>query len=387
MNVHPRTVLITGASGYLGRLIAAMLLRHDGVRLVLPVRSGHASDAVCGAIGREFEAWGRPFSSAVAARVEVVELPPFDRLRELDAVIAAHHVDEIVHAAGCLDYFDDQMSELVNVEFTQRLLRCAHAWGLSRFIYISTAFSSGYVDGLVAERLHGAADARDPTVYTRTKRDAEKLVAASGLPYLIIRPSIVIGDSRDGHYSGKQYGLYQLWAGIERLLCSAWEPEFHVVAPLQPLNVIHQDAFQLAFECAWRELPPGTILNVVAQDRFSPTLRELWDLWIEQCFKPNKVCYYDRVEELPVQDIPRRQRALMALASKNLEIGAYAWRFERSRLDAMCARGLAFPDATLESVGRCQEVFMASAPRVQKFMHNIVARAKSSSELAVDGSL
>jgi len=47
-----------------------------------------------------------------------------------------------------------------------------------------------------------AGDGEDPTEYTRTKRNAEELVATSGVPYLILRPSIVIGDSRDGRYFG-----------------------------------------------------------------------------------------------------------------------------------------------------------------------------------------
>jgi nucleoside-diphosphate-sugar epimerase len=368
MDQHTKTVLITGASGYLGKLIAAILLHREEVALLLPVRGNHTADAVREAIGYEFEAWGGAFTASVASRIHVVALPEMHRLSELDGVVAKLGVDDIVHAAGCLDYFDDRASQVVNVELTARLLDSALRWRMSRFVYVSTAFSSGYLDGVVPERLHDGVGSRDPTVYTRTKRDAEHLVASAGLPWQIIRPSIVIGDSRDGHYSGKQYGLYQLWSGIERLLCSEWEPHFHVVAPAQPLNVIHQDAFQQAFHRAWKSSPSGTVLNVVARDELSPTLRELWDLWFSQCFKPEEVTYYENVNALPVETIPRRQRALMALASVNLEIGAHAWRFERRGIEAMHSMGLELPDATLHTVDRCQQVFMANSSRVQKFM-------------------
>jgi hypothetical protein len=66
----------------------------------------------------------------------------------------------------------------------------------------------------------------------------------------------------------------------------------------------------------------------------------------------------------------RRQRALMALGSDNIDIGAHPWRFERGTLKAMIAQGLAFPHATLASVGVCQAVFIASSQRIQKFIRN-----------------
>jgi hypothetical protein len=134
--------------------------------------------------------------------------------------------------------------------------------------------------------------------------------------------------------------------------------------------VIHQDAFQLAFQAARRELPDGSIIHIVAKDG-APTLRDLWDAWLERVFKPERVFYYDRVDELPVRDVPRRQRALMALGSVNMEIGCHPWRFERASLDALCANELDFPEATPATVERCQQVFIENAPRVQAFMRKV----------------
>ena len=88
---------------------------------------------------------------------------------------------------------------------------------LERLYYLSTAFSCGYRSDRVPERLHPVPES-DPTDYTWSKREAESILARSGVPFVIIRPSVVVGDSRDGRYSGKRYGVYQLWHAAERLM-------------------------------------------------------------------------------------------------------------------------------------------------------------------------
>ena len=216
---------------------------------------------------------------------------------------------EIIHSAGCLDYFNAGALENVNVNFTRALVAQAGRWNVERFIYISTAFSSGYIFQRIPETLHGDPT-KDPTDYTRTKRDAEAIVAGGGVPYLILRPSIIIGDSRDGHYSGKQYGLYQLWAGMERLLCREWHPEMHALAPRQAVQLVHQDAFQNVFLTARRLVDEDAIINVVSDQQQLPDLRMLWDLWLDACLRPRTIYYYERMADIPIRDINGKQRAL-----------------------------------------------------------------------------
>jgi nucleoside-diphosphate-sugar epimerase len=359
-----RSILLTGGTGYLGSLIAATLLVDGEVQLVVPVRKSHDFQSLIQPIRAEIEVQGGSFHPEYGERLRVVGLPPFEALRELDLVVRESGVDEIIHCAGCLDYFDCCALEAVNVNFTRSLLEHGRRWGIRRFVYISTAFSSGYSDGVVRERIHEEV-LKDPTDYTRTKREAERLIASSSIPYLIIRPSIVIGDSRDGHYSGKQYGLYQLWSGMERLLCREWHPEVHVLAPKQPVNFVHQDAFQKAFLAAIRELPDDSILNLVSAYDSSPTLRQLWDLWTTACLRPKSIYYYQRMSDIPLRKINSRQRALLALASVNLEIASHPWQFETTNLTWLGARGLQFRNATLESVALCQSRFIEESETIR----------------------
>jgi len=362
-----RGVLLTGGSGYVGGLIAATLLIHEDVTIVAPVRKGIDRKRFLEPLRAEVRLAGSELTEEMDARIRLVDLPDSDHLGELDAIVAEMGVQEIVHCAGCLDYFNAGALEAVNVELTRRMVEHAQRWNVSRFVYISTAFSSGYLFRPIAEALHDAPGV-DPTAYTRTKREAEEIVAGSGLPHLILRPAIIIGDSNDGHYSGKQYGLYQLWAGMERLLCREWHPEMHALAPRQAVQLVHQDAFQSVFLSAYRLLPSGSIVNIVSNPETLPDLRALWDLWLDSCLRPRATFYYDRMADIPLREINGKQRALLALASVNLQIASHPWRFDTTTMNWLRAQGMTFRDATRDSVALCQSVFVAESKLIQEFL-------------------
>jgi nucleoside-diphosphate-sugar epimerase len=359
-----RGVLLTGGSGYVGGLIATTLLTNEDVEIVAPVRKVDRQKFL-EPVRAEVLLSGHAFDDALAERIHVIPLP--DKFEDLDATIKEFRIDEIIHSAGCLDYFNAGALEEGNVELTRKLIEHARRWDVARFIYISTAFSSGYVFRPIAEALHGDPG-KDPTDYTRTKREAEEIVATSGLPFLILRPSIIIGDSRDGHYSGKQYGLYQLWAGMERLLCREWHPEMHVLAPREAVQLVHQDAFQSAFLAAYRRLPSGQIMNIVSDQETLPDLRTLWDLWLNACSRPRMTFYYERMADIPLREINGKQRALLALASVNLQIASHPWRFDNTTMEWLRAKGMAFTDATLGTVSLCQDVFIAESKLIQEYL-------------------
>jgi nucleoside-diphosphate-sugar epimerase len=358
-------VLVTGVSGYLGKLAAAALLAETDAELILPVRRLPVARDVEHPVLEELAALGVRVSDEHRRRMVIVPYAP-DSHAALSEALAPYPAPEIIHCAGCLDYFNENELWATNVEFTRQLLEFAERTAVRRFIYISTAYSSGYIEGSVPEALHTEPE-RDPTIYTQTKRAAENLVAASPLATLILRPSIVIGHSRTGRYTGKQYGLYQLWSGIERLLSSTWEPDLHALAPTSRVNLLHQDAFQRALLAAREKLPAGAIVNLVSNPKTCPLMRELWDLWMDRVFRPERRYYYEAADDLPVSTMPRRQRALMALASVNIEIAAHDWRFE-TRGMARLGLGTSFPDATLDSVATCQDLFVSSSDKLQAYL-------------------
>ena len=52
----------------------------------------------------------------------------------------------------------------------------------------------------------------------------------------------------------------------------------------------------------------------------------------------------------------------------NNEIASVRWKFARARLDALRAEGLAFTDASLDTVRVAQSRFVADSPKLQAFV-------------------
>jgi thioester reductase-like protein len=200
----------TGAPGFIGTRIVRRLLEADaGRRLALLVYPDE----------KLLEKARRLAALPLAAgRVEVV---PGDiarpRLGLDDATYArlvaetteAWHLAALYHLAAPRD-----RSVAVNVDGTRGVLDlCEAAPGLARLVYFSTIVVSGDRTGTVYEReLDMGQSFRNH--YESTKFEAEVLVRRRpGIPTTIIRPAVVIGDSRTGEidkYDGPYYFIYPL---------------------------------------------------------------------------------------------------------------------------------------------------------------------------------
>jgi nucleoside-diphosphate-sugar epimerase len=360
-------ILVTGASGFLGSLVATAALRTTAGTVVLPLRQPDARDAIVARLAAEAAAEGQPLSANDLARIVTVEWPPPGGIEPLVTMLRRLRVRDILHCAGCLSYFNLAKLQEGNIELTRTLLDVGERLAVRRFVFLSTAYSSGFMTGTIPERLHEQAG-DDPTDYTRTKREAEWMVARSGLPYVIVRPSIVIGDSRDGRYGGKPYGLYQLWTAGERYLAGVFPPVLHVVAARQPVNFLHQDAFVSGFWAAYRDLPDGTVLHLASRDDRLPSMRDLWRLWMGTHGGPRVVHLYERIEDVPLDEVDPQLRLWLDFTAVNNEIASVRWDFQLDGLARLRAGGLVFPDVTLESVQVAQARFVRDSAKLQAFV-------------------
>lgn len=359
-------ILLTGSTGYLGSLLTAALLSRSSERLVLPIRAHHSEESFIKHIQSTIEAEGEHFTPEMRSRVEVLTLPQSGEVSLLEPILRDLAVEEILHSAGNLNYFDKEKLYAGNIQYTQDLLEIGKNLDIKKFTFISTAFSSGYTDQLIREEFHEEPES-DPTYYTVTKRRAEHLVGKSGLPFLIIRPSIVIGDSRDGHYRGKNYGIYQLLSFMERLSTKNYVPVFNTVAPPLPLHVLHQDAFWQGALGAREYLPLNSIINLVSKQDSLPTLRDFNDLALKYGLHPQKVIYYPRAEAVPFDQIDLPQKLLLQFSEVNREIATHHWNFESENLNYLRKLGVPFVDATPHTLLKCIQNFMAHSPNLQEY--------------------
>ncbi len=105
--------------------------------------------------------------------------------------------DVVIHCAASLE-FDAPEEDLraINIEGTRNALAYAAAAG-ARFLHVSTAYVCGMREG---EILEGPVpqDTAFTNRYEASKAAAESVVADSGVPFAVARPSIVLGDSATG---------------------------------------------------------------------------------------------------------------------------------------------------------------------------------------------
>jgi nucleoside-diphosphate-sugar epimerase len=358
--------LLIGGSGYLGGLVAAGLLDSGDHVIVAPIRGTHTRESVLAPIREELRSEGAD-ARVDFDRIVTVPLPADDDWASLDALVERHAVEQIVHCAGSVDYFNSALLHAANIVLTGRLLELARRQAMKRFVFLSTAFSSGYIDRPVREELH-SGEGSDPTEYTKTKRAAEALVASSDVPFLIVRPSVVIGDSRDGRYSGKPYGLYQFWTAFERLLTDRYRDVMHVISPRVQQQLIHQNAFKNGFIAACRHLPVNSIVNLVSRPDALPTARGIAQQFCEKVARPQQLFFYNKLGDVRAEINDRRMRMLLEFTAVNSEISAHAWRFESTALRALRSLGLSFADTTLDTVLTCQNRFVEKSSRIQAYL-------------------
>ena len=206
----PATFL-TGTTGFIGSEILRRLLQGGSERRVYAlVRAPDAAEAA--RRGRQvlFKLFMDDLEATADAKRRVrwvtgelarpgLGLAPEDRAE----VVA--ECDEIIHSAASTDWdlsFDE--AEAVNFVGVLRITELAAAMArggrLARFVHISTAYVAGRRDGAVApEDLPGAEGPFNNT-YEATKAKAERFLREQmeEVPITVVRPSIVVGDSRSG---------------------------------------------------------------------------------------------------------------------------------------------------------------------------------------------
>ena len=170
-------VLITGATGLIGNAIAHRLAKQGNTVRAL-VRDPNRAAALLPASVRCFQGDVTVPASLPAAMQDV---------------------DLVFHAAGMPEQWhrDDSIFDRVNRQGSVNVLSAAHAAKVRRVVYTST------MDVFAAPRGGEVVEANidphpKPTVYERSKQDAERAVEAirqQGLDVVYVNPSAVYGPS------------------------------------------------------------------------------------------------------------------------------------------------------------------------------------------------
>ncbi len=157
-----RTILVLGASGLIGRFVTDDL-RARGFRVVGVARC---------------------LSSAQRMSALDLELPILSLdITELTRLLNEHAVSVVVNCLGVLQDGPGSNTSTVHRDFVAQLLQAIGNSGRPiRLVHISIPRSAEV----------------DRTAFAMTKREAEHLIASSGIPHAILRPGFVVAPSAYG---------------------------------------------------------------------------------------------------------------------------------------------------------------------------------------------
>ena len=172
------TVLVTGATGFVGRHLIPVLLAADH-RVVALVRTATDGELVMARLAPERR-------SAVETRIGDVTRP-----ETLGPALAG--VDAVVHLVAIpRDFHGGADLRLINTEGTRAVVAAMEAAGVRRLIHMGAM---------------GVEDVPD-LHYASSKAKAEALVRASSLDWTILKPSLQFGEGD---------GFFNIIAGLVRL--------------------------------------------------------------------------------------------------------------------------------------------------------------------------
>lgn len=177
-------IFLTGAAGLIGGEVAARLLKagHSVTALVHNNRDIRANDG--SAVSPE-----EIVSGDVSMPMFGWDKAKFDRL--------TGGSDLLIHCAATVRFdLDDETYRRVNTGGAANAVEFARSADMP-ILHVSTAYVCGTRDGPILEA-DRVPDRDFTNGYEASKASAEKLVRASGVPFAIARPSIVVGDSRTG---------------------------------------------------------------------------------------------------------------------------------------------------------------------------------------------
>ena len=254
--MNAENIFITGATGHLGTEIVLQLLEYDHFTSLPPRRESEGALAEekisifvlmregsrALAEDRLRRLWWseKMLCDAVGKRVIPIlgdiTKPDLNLSEEDKSLLRSNGISHIVHCAAETGLMKSR-EELwqINVEGTRNVVDfIKNTFGKTcRFAYISTAYVAGRECGLIKE------DAPLPTsffsLYEESKAEAEQIVRQSGLDFIVLRPGMIVGNSKNGrtlNFNTIYYVLKLMLQGKLRLM---------PISPNQTVNLVPVD--------------------------------------------------------------------------------------------------------------------------------------------------
>ena len=159
-------VLLIGGTGFIGSAIVERLLQGEEFEVHLMIRPSSR--------GKENR---RQELAQTHLYTDVSEASLKQLFTQLDPNICIINLVGVLHASQAFPY-GPEFKE-AHIDIVRDIIAAMRAHRLQRYIHMSAL----------------GADSQGPSMYLRSKGEAELLVKASGLDWTIVRPSVVFGET------------------------------------------------------------------------------------------------------------------------------------------------------------------------------------------------
>ncbi len=295
-----KTLLLTGANGFIGTQIARDLLAYEDVTVLALVR---AKDKVSAEAKLAREWWDYPeLINALGTRIQALAGDVCQLglgLEETEYRNVVEKVTHIIHTAA--DWRLLSLDELrkTNVEGTANVVALAkkanNHHGLERLSHVSTAYVAGGATGIIPEDqlTDGFGFFTD---YERSKYEGEQLIQAAQeeLATSVFRPSMVVGDSKTGAiktFNTFYFPLRLYLTGKMRVMPVSRSLRINIV----PVDYVARAVAQLTFD----EKASGKRFHLVAPYESLPKLGELMD-YVQKWAKNQLYCKLPKPLYMPM---------------------------------------------------------------------------------------
>ncbi|XP_017076550.2 fatty acyl-CoA reductase wat [Drosophila eugracilis] len=287
-----KTVFLTGATGFLGKVIIEKLLRTTEVkRIYVLIRPKKGIE-----IEKRINTWSKDavFELLLKSKPEALQRvwPIAGDCLESDLGIAdndrrllASEVQIVIHGAATVRFNEPlHVALAINTRATQLMIQLAREMKqLEAFVYISTAFSNCIIydikESFYPDHLNCSADkvlaiselmsdelldnmepsllGSFPNTYTYTKALAEDVILkeAGGLPLCIFRPAVIIAAHKEpiSGWIDNMYGPMAILFGVARGVLRIATIDDKAEASLVPVDY----CANMALACTWKTIEGG----------------------------------------------------------------------------------------------------------------------------------
>lgn len=156
-----KRILITGGTGFVGRYIVKLTLQRSyDVHLI--VRNSEKARALFGEAPK------------------IYQIDEFTNVEKLKKIIEIINPQFVIHLIGIIQEKGEDTFEKVHYEYSKALYEALKDLSVEKIIHMSAL----------------GVDERAPSDYHITKLKAEKELIKTGIPYIILRPSFIVGPEQ-----------------------------------------------------------------------------------------------------------------------------------------------------------------------------------------------